>query len=72
MNINTEFTGITDHIENDLLRGHCPTRIMIFHAGTEQFSCGNVSSYDPEAGRINFVTPIASSPGVAVRVSIND
>lgn len=72
MNINTEFTGVVYFIEHDILKGHSPTRILIFHGGTEQFTCGNVSSYDPEAGRINFVTPLGTSPGVSVRVSIND
>lgn len=67
MKLLTEFPNVSTFIEADVLRGHSETRMLIFSGGTEQFTINNVSSYDKNAGRVNFTNDLG---GVPARVFI--
>ena len=55
------FPNTTTHIESDYLIGIPIERMAVIHAGVEQRSIGNVSSYDISIGRINFENDLTDS-----------
>lgn len=69
MNLIKNFNNVTTFIEDDTLQGHVLNNMAIFAAGTEQIGIGNISSYDPGAGRVNFTNSVGNVP---VKVIIID
>lgn len=69
MNLIKNFFNVTTFIEDDVLKGHTLDRMAIIGPGTEEITGGNVSSYDPGAGRVNFTSTLG---GIHVKVIIID
>ncbi len=65
------FYNIKDHIVSDSLVGIPIQRVAIFDAGLEQRSVNNVSSYDKDAGRINFSMDLSNHPTIPTIVIIS-
>lgn len=48
------FPNATTFVEDDVLKGLTEDRLVVFAAGCEQRTIGNVANYNPSTGRIDF------------------
>lgn len=54
MKLLKNFPNAQTFVEDETLKGLVEERLLIFAAGCEQRTLGNVSGYDPTTGRIDF------------------
>lgn len=63
MKLIKNFTNVNTHVEDEVLKGIPLERLLVYAAGCEQRSLPNIDplTFDPDAGRIDFVTPLGGA-----------
>lgn len=71
MKLIKNFTTANTHVEDETLIGIPLERLLIFAAGCEQRTLGNVdvAAFNPSAGRIDFLYPLGNVQCIVLAIN---